>query len=291
MQNKNQNKNLMLAVAVAAVAIIAFAILYSGAWNQQPAGAHANATSNATVKPKEFSVELRSAQLEARLAEIIASSNQTEGVRKPDLPAETFAQLPPFPKDFYRVELLNRYNHLTDEEIVGMPQKYWKQPEWYTGFQASGHGYYVNVSGVLGGIAGYGAYKADQWATVRPGENFTVVFYVHASWGIKSYQGLQLVPEYNASEFEMLNATPDIFLLTPTLPAFTQNWTRKIVVTGKVRSDASPGEYVVALGAGVPPEEWAAQWRDIYTYAEPTFQMGFGRPLFQLHLTVAEKMQ
>jgi hypothetical protein len=226
----------------------------------------------------------KGAAVEAQVQKILALKGLGEERATP-LEPKIFSQLPAFPPEFYRVELLNYYDRLDDSELAGLPESYWKQPEWYPGFDESGIAMMGGVNGT-GAVYGYGAYKADVWRAAEPGQNFTAVIFLHASWGVKSYQGFLMSLDYNQSEFEDVRASPDIFLLTPTWPSFTQNWTQKVVLTGRVRPGAKNGGYTIAMRLDRPPEEWAAQWRDAYTYAEPMFEVGFGRPIFQLHLRV-----
>ncbi|MFA6035559.1 MAG: hypothetical protein WC759_01220 [Candidatus Micrarchaeia archaeon] len=239
-----------------------------------------------TESPRfESPIGPREPAVEAQVRRIMESGG-LGAERATPLPAGIFSQLPKFPPDFYRVEILNTYDHLTDAELVSLPEEYWKQPEWYPGFSPAGVEIMKGAEGGIGAVYGYGAYKADIWRTAKRGENFTAVVFIHASWGVRSYQGFMMATDYNRSAFEEVSASPGIFLLTPTWPGFTQNWTQKVVVTGRVSENAEPGDYLVTMMANRPPEELAAQWGEAYTYADPTFRMGFGRPIFQLHLNV-----
>jgi len=234
-------------------------------------------------------IMLKDPGLEARIAHILNVSGKGHERATP-LPAELFKDLPAFPWDFYRVELLYKYYHLTEEELVTLDEAYWKQPEWYSGFEGVGVEMMKDAHLPSAGSFGYGAYMADTYKTAFPGEEVNDVFFFHASWRVRSYQGIMLVPTYNSSALEV-SVGPEIFLLGPTHHTFHENWTQKVVVSVRVKEGAAPGKYVVGIEPEKPPPEYKEMWEDPYTYAEPLFKMGMGRPFHQLHLTVAAEEQ
>jgi len=290
---KQQNRALIIAAAVILLALALFLLLQASQPQAPPHGPvqvreHEIKISYSVVESRdETTIRHRSLEVEAQITKILKGQGKAYARATP-LPAWLFAELPSFPHDFYRVELLNSYNHLTDAEMLALNESYWKQPEWYPGFELAGISMMNNTNGSVGAVFGYGVYKADARRLAVQGGNFTEVFFLHAGWNVKSYQGFMLVADYNKSAFEV-SAEPEIFLLTPTSPAFTANWTQKVVVMVKVSEAAGPGNYNIGFDVAVPPEEWAAQWREPYTYAEPTIRMGFGRPLFEVEVQVAEK--
>ncbi|RLG20131.1 hypothetical protein DRN67_00820 [Candidatus Micrarchaeota archaeon] len=233
-------------------------------------------------------IEPRDAEIEEQVERILQSMKWGDERATP-LPAELFAQLPEFPPDLYRVALLYRYDHITYEELVSLPEEYWKQPEWYASFDQVGIEMMKDAQLGSAGLYGYGVYKADEYRTAYAGDELKDVFFFHTSWRVKSYQGMMLVANYNQSALEV-SIEPSIFLLGPTHPEFHANWTEKIVVNVRVKPDAAPGEYVIGIEAEQPPEEYEEMWKDPHTYVEPTFKMGMGRPLHQLHITIGDEV-
>jgi hypothetical protein len=294
---KRKNRALIVAAALILLALALFLLLQMLQASQPQAPPHGPAQgrtheikiSYSVVESRdEVLIRHRSLEVEAQITRILTGRG-TLHTRATPLPAWIFADLPPFPYDFYRAELLNSYNHITDAEMLALNESYWKQPEWYPGFELAGMKMMNGTNGSIGAVMGYGAYKADARRIAAPGEKFTDVFFVHAGWNVKSYQGFMLVADYDSEVFDDVRIEPEVFLLTPTSPAFTANWTQKVVVSAHVREAAKPGNYNIGFDVAVPPAEWSAQWREPYTYAEPTIKMGFGRPLFSLEVQVAAK--
>jgi len=232
-------------------------------------------------------IALKDPALEARIAHILEVSGKGHGRATP-LPQELFEELPPFPWDFYRVEMLHRYYYLTEEELVTLDEAYWKQPEWYSSFEKTGVEMMKDAHLPSAGTFGYGAYMADTYRTAFPGDDVVDVFFFHASWRVRSYQGIMLVPSYNSSALEV-SVEPEIFLLAPTHPRFYGNWTQKVVVRVRVKEGAAPGTYVVGVEPERPPPDYEEKWGGAYTYIEPQFKMGMGRPFHRLHLTVGAR--
>jgi len=132
----------------------------------------------------------------------------------------------------------------------------YKNPEFYPTYAN-----YKNKKAPEGriGIWGLGIYPARQERSVHAGEEFTAVAYLHASWFVQTYQGLTLKADYDSRYFDV-SLSPDIVLLGPSYPSFSEEWAQKILV--KVRTkDAPKGTYNIAINPTLPPFEKDEEWR------------------------------
>jgi hypothetical protein len=235
------------------------------------------------------------------------------------VPEAVFGLLPPYPTDLDTIYLLIYHNKigLPEDFTTGVPdENYYKQPEFYPSWSKDSKGYsiYTPLSrlpympGHLG-VFGYGAYPSQSIQTqVKAGDSFYAVTYLHASWGITKYQGIQLIVTYpekgetmlgqfsvtqdpNVSRYFTVEVNPKIILLEPNFPQFLYNWTYKIKAKITVSPDTPPGKYLIGVMTTDPPSEieqqWIRKYRLGYTSAGLSgIGVGTGRPTWEIFVEV-----
>ncbi|MEM4255270.1 MAG: hypothetical protein QXR53_02985 [Candidatus Norongarragalinales archaeon] len=230
--------------------------------------------------------ELTSAEQELvkypELAGFIKSYQQVGApAQRPDyLPSIVFSKLPPFPRDFYSVDLLVENGIFSDMKLI--EEAYWKQPEFYPEFERQAVLAYQKPPTDRWAAFGIGSYPSEVGILSPRNNVFEVNFFIHTSWLVQTYQGTRFNygfpakgellksdfpdgtrnvtqdPEVVAKYFDV-EITPREILLEPAFPVFEPNWVQKITVRVKVK-DAPPGRYYIAIGSQSPSKEKADEW-------------------------------
>jgi len=104
-----------------------------------------------------------------------------------------FGDLPEFPKDFFSIVNLVQEGRITDYSRIS--ERYWKQPEFYTGWFSSIKVYLKNDpdSWIT---EGYGCYPAIKEGTAKKGTSLEVSTYFKTSYATESYQGIIVRPYF-----------------------------------------------------------------------------------------------
>lgn len=229
--------------------------------------------------------------------------------KRPDyLPKELFANLPPFPEDFYAMKVLVEFGKIPDLGRVG--EEYYKQPEFYPQFETNGVQMMQNPPVGRWAPYGYGSYPSETLVATTNDTEFTVYTYFHSSWLVESYQGLGLVPVFpavanmlqnefpdgaryvaqnpnEAQKYFDVSITPGAILLEPAFPVFGKNWAQRVAMKIKVKG-APKGRYVIGIGIGSVPKELDAQWVWKYKTAYNTGGMaGIDVPWYQAFIQVS----
>ncbi len=173
---------------------------------------------------------------------------------------EIFADLPPIADDFSEIAYLfanGRYF-----AIGYLDETYYKHPEFYPGFKEIGLSYWAEPNPKYWTPHGYGSYPAEQWTTLKKGENeeFTAVVFFYTSWGVQTWQGVTLMPDSESLKDFDIRISPQNFLLEATFPKFYEDWAHKIVIMGKLRPDTLPGSYTIAINIEKPPADLRLKW-------------------------------
>lgn len=221
------------------------------------------------------------------------------------IPAEVFEDLPPIPDDFGTMAYMFEIGKWKD--LKYFTEGYYKQPEFYPGFETVALGGWKNPDPSRWGVIGWGAYPGDIWADTFQGAEFEARTFWHAGWGVQTYQGFQMMPVFPSaskdqndsvfntqdpaavSKYFDVSFNNNVFLLGPTYPKFDKDWTRMVAVKVKVHVDTPKGQYVLGVDPGVPPEEirteWLAKYKMMYFDAASS-GISIGRPHFRLIITV-----
>lgn len=206
---------------------------------------------------------------------------EAESVRRCDLPPQVFSKLPEFPKDFYANKLLFELAKIQD--INYFKEDYWKQPEFYRGFDEQGCSLYQYPPRDRWAAFGYGTYPSEVVVLSKRNDEFEATFFAYTSWLVQTYQGLgfrasypstgrlqnsefpdgtrtiTVDPQETTKYFKVVSITPEDALLEPAFPVFENGWTQKVKVRVKV-TDAKPGRYLVGVDIGAPSKEKSDEW-------------------------------
>jgi len=221
------------------------------------------------------------------------------------MPDRVFANLPPYPHNLNEIKILVRFGRIKD--LTTIEEKYYKQPEFYLDWNTSGINSFFNPKEGYFGAFGYGVYPADTIAILKPGEALRLGTFFRTSWGVETYQGMQLIPvfpehaESKLAEIEIeqdpnkvkkyfdVTIEPDIFILEPTFGIFEENWARNITVIIKIKPGTPPGNYAVGITPISPPSEIEDQW--LTEYGLRYVSGGgheLGRPFYQVFIEVQD---
>ena len=237
------------------------------------------------------------------------------------VPGIVFSRLPPYPENFDEVDLGVQYGKYYWNEnfsVVAPDDNYYKQPEFYPNFENKENlGYYLQVKEVDSdkveyptervGVSGYGMYPADTVVKgINPGEDLKVVTYLHTSWFIEKYQGMELKPVFPShgdtqqamvsvvqdpdvvKDYFDVKIEPTIILLEPSYPIFFPNWAQKVTVKVHLKENTPKGTYLVGVTPFEPPVENSEEWKykyGIYAYTDAGMA-GIGRPHLQIFVKV-----
>jgi len=169
-------------------------------------------------------------------------------------------KLPDKPDKFDLIKR-NFYDSQIDD-FNNLEEGMWKRPEFYPTWERSGIHKYIDHDYTRWGVHGYGFFPGEQsWAVNNMQEGDEMVFhtFLHTAWGVETWQGMQLVPVYDDTLFDV-TITPNEFYLEPTFPVFYPEWT-KIIEFRVVAIDTIPaGEYIITLKVLPPDESRTEEW-------------------------------
>jgi len=198
---------------------------------------------------------------------------------------QMFNELPEPPENFYKVTEEIRIGSITSLENI--TEEYYLQPEFYPNFEEQLLPYLLNPPEGRFGAYGLMSYPSQTVVTTYPGENFTLYFFMASSVFIEFYQGNKLLPVYNpelkiikgsfpdgtniikqdtekARQFIDVKFTPEVFVLSPTHPIFTNEWSKKIRMDVSIPYSAEPGKYTVSVVKSNTPTEKGLEWKEKY---------------------------
>jgi len=219
------------------------------------------------------------------------------------IPKTVFSELPPYPKNLNDIKLLVKFAKVRDLTTIG--EEYYKQPEFYENWDPSGIDSFLNPPGGYFGASGFGTYPADVVVKLKSGQSFKVGTFFKASWGVQTYQGMQLItvfpqhaesvmgnvtinqkPDKIKNYFEV-STTPNLFILGPAFGTFNKDWVKLIAVDVKVKSDTPIGKYAIGITPIEPPVEYEDKWLSQYGLNyKSAGGSDVGRPFFQIFIEV-----
>jgi len=103
-----------------------------------------------------------------------------------------FGELPEFPKDFFSITKLIYEGKIKDYGRID--EKYWKQPEFYSGWFNSINDTYIDNDPTMWMPEGYGIFPLIKEVTVDSGKTIRVDAYLRTGFGTEAYQGVIFRP-------------------------------------------------------------------------------------------------
>lgn len=179
-----------------------------------------------------------------------------------------FESLPKPPKCFSSFVQLYRTNQFSDEFFFG--PNFFLQPEFYSNFEKDGLPYWTNPIATHWGAIGFGASPFERNLDAKPGETIRTRFFFHSGFGVRTFQGLRLEPEFeNPSDAQFVQIKLDSdsengFLLGPSFPKFDANWAKAVDVQLIVLPGASQKTIAIRLKTRAPMPQTEAQWAAKY---------------------------
>ena len=151
-------------------------------------------------------------------------------------------------------------NFYVDLEMYG--EGFYKRPEFYgESWDLCKNIHYKDHNYRVWGVYGHGAYPGNRkvvFMNSEVGEWISFYSFYRAGWGIETWQGIRLSPE-NSRYFD-IKIEPNEFLLTPTFPKFTYNWSHKIKYTVTIKEKPPSGTYNIYIHAVNPSYDRAFDW-------------------------------
>lgn len=188
------------------------------------------------------------------------AENALLGLRKQcGIPLSAFEGLPLPPKDFSRMVSMMHSGTFTNYSFFS--EGYFLQPEFYTSFPQAALPYWQNPDPRYYGAMGFGFFPAEQAIKVGKGSAAAARFFVHAGFGVETYQGVRIeasAPE--DADFLKIEVREPEFLLGPTFPKFSENWGSAVDVKVSAAANAPAGEYRVVFSMAAPSAENSAEW-------------------------------
>lgn len=176
-----------------------------------------------------------------------------------------FEALPKPPKCFLSFVQLYHSQKFSDDFFFS--PNFFLQPEFYPNFERDGLPYWQNPIATHWGAIGFGSYPFERSLTAKPGETVRTRFFFHSGFGVRTFQGMRLGPEFeNASDEQWVKVELDSeskngFLLGPSYPKFDENWAKAIDVQLTVLPNAPPSTIRILLKTRAPTAEKLAEWR------------------------------
>ncbi len=184
-----------------------------------------------------------------------------------------FNELPEFPSNFDIIKRDVYDGQITDLNKVS--ESIYKQPEFYPTWERNGLSWFIDHDYTRWGVHGYEFYPGEisyNVVNMTVGDEINIYSFLHTSWGIETWQGLRLVPEYNSNYFEV-SITPDEVLLEPTFPKFYNNWSQKTTLNIIATQPVPTGIYTFSVKFDAPSSKTSNVWlwQTIDKYTENKF--------------------
>ena len=250
---EQQNNNQKYIYAILALVAIAFLIyLFAIGFFEND---------NATIPQSNGTGNLDSSNADNTTQENTKSVSLEIQRKSYGIPLGVFDELPTSPSDFNRMVSLMQQRGYSNYSFFS--SAYYLQPEFYPSFLPNGLSYWTAPSPSHYGVAGMGFFPSTQIINIERGKSTTARFFVHAAFGVQSFQGIKL-SIVRPEKFSNINAkiiSPTEMLITPTFPKFSDGWARAVDVRIDASENAVSGSYELKFKIVTPSpykiEEWS----------------------------------
>lgn len=182
-----------------------------------------------------------------------------------NIPEAVFEQLPKPPKCFS--SMIQAFNNSQFSDDFFFTQQFFLQPEFYPNFKEQGLSYWLNPNATHYGAIGYGAFPSEKEIKAKAGESYKARFFIHSSFGVRTFQGIRLEPEFeNPENAEFVKVILDKesnegFLLGPSFPKFDSEWAKAFNAEVIVSPAAPKKQIIIFLKAKNQSPEQALEWQ------------------------------
>ena len=173
---------------------------------------------------------------------------------------QIYDNLPDKPANYDLVKRNFYDSQISDYSLIS--SEIFKQPDFYPTWERSGIPTYTNHDYDRWGVHGYGFFPGEQSLNIinmSKGDTLEIYTWFHTSWGVETWQGVQLEPVYNQDLFSV-QITPNSFVLGPTFPSFDSEWTHLIKFTIEAKTHIQSGTYPISVMIKPPSKEFEDAW-------------------------------
>ena len=200
-----------------------------------------------------------------------------------------FENLPVPPNCF--VSVVQAYREQKFSDNFFFTPDFFLQPEFFASFEKNGLEYWKNPVATHWGVVGFGAFPTERALSIRPGQTIRTRFFFHSGFGVRTFQGVRLEPEWQGGipagvEIGLDENSATGFLLGPAFPKFGAHWAKAVDVTVRALPFASSGDFSLVLKTKAPSESQKMQWQEtLLRYFDATQFVG-ELPAMRLRLRV-----
>jgi hypothetical protein len=153
--------------------------------------------------------------------------------------------------------------------LKDLGEEYYLQPEFYPNFKTSGIQLMLDYPQDMEAKNGYGTYPSEYILKAGKDGQYEVSFMVYSSWGVVSYQGVGLIPSYQASATMDQNYFPDGTRSVSQNVSYVKDHIKVISI--------APSEMILEPSYAKWNLVWDEQERMMPTLAIPHFETGWTR--------------
>ena len=202
-----------------------------------------------------------------------------------------FAELPSPPKCFQSTINARRIGTFTDDFFF--TEAFYSQPEFYSSFSSNGLPYWHKPVSRNWGIVGFGIQFNQKQLSIRAGETKKVRIFMHSGYGIRTFQGVRIVPVVlgrSIAPFISIKGNPDAseaFVLGPNFPKFDPRWSKALEFEISVSPSAESNYTIIEFRTASPYPEQNQQFETEFSgkYYPVTHLIG-EKKIAELRLTI-----
>ncbi|MDO8627449.1 MAG: hypothetical protein Q7K42_03210, partial [Candidatus Diapherotrites archaeon] len=179
-----------------------------------------------------------------------------------NLPTAIFSELPSVPKCFESIVSALHSNKFFDETFFG--KEFFSQPEFYPNFLEHGLKQWIEPDAERWNVVGFGFFSSSKNVSLKEKNKTTARIFVHSAYGIRTFQGMKIVPELADKadeEFVSVFVKEKEFVLEPSYPKFEKDWARAIDIVIEKKKEFNKG-IEINLRIVSPSQENQELWKE-----------------------------